>query len=242
MISVPVSCSTAHRSSSTTASPGTAPFKLCLELPVPWKFILDHHEWVLLKTHVCNAGFEATFKNLGCLCAAYHWTAHCHCSDKTSLQCLAGRAYMRLLGTEVVKGCEFNERFYWYRELVNSDLCEVLLYVGSFVVRGKHFIVLKSRLEEEVLNPGLELWGGFLAKTGIGQFVVLTCNSCSLRSADREVQRCAYQTRRYIKSMLQHCARVFDESPSRREPGRIIKLRRYFMHSKCLPVFNYFHL
>lgn len=220
---------------------GTAPFKLCLELPVPWIDILDHHERLLLKDSVCQSGYDATFRNLGCLCPNYSWMTHCHCSKPDSLECRAGMQYVCLLGKEIVDGCKFNEMYWWYRELVNYDQSETVLYVGSYVVRGVHYAIFKSKGGETALAPALEKLGGSFLKGNIGSYVVRQCRTCYLQADDRQVQACAYSMRGYLKSM-NRMMNPGSNLPSGREPGRNIKLKRFIQHGKCVPVFNYFHL
>lgn len=220
---------------------GTACFKLCLELPVPWHLIFTHHERLLLRDGICRCGLDATFRNLGCLCPSYEWITHCHCSKPNSLECLAAAQYVRLLGKEIMAGCRFNELYHWFREIVNYDQNDTVLYAGSYVVRGVHYAFFKSRATEESLRPVVEKLGGEVVKTSISQFIVKQCRVCCLQGDERQIQACAYSLRGYLK-IVNRMLNPGPNLPSGREPGRIIKLKRFILHGKCVPVFNYFHL
>lgn len=149
--------------------------------------------------------------------------------------------YLSLIGREIVDGCKFNELYWWYRELVNYDQSETTLYVGSYVVRGVHYAIFKTKASEEVLTPAFEQIGGEYLGGNIGHYVLRKCRTCFLQADERQVQACAYSMRAYLKSVNRILNRG-SNIPSPREPGRNIKLKRFIQHGKCVPVFNYFHL
>lgn len=222
---------------------GTANFKLCLELPIPWDAFLEHHEKVVLKDFLCKAGCDATFKNLGCLCPTYAWSSHCHCDDENTLQCIAARKYVQNLMNEVINGCRFNERYEWYREIVNTGYGESILYVGSYIVRGKHYVIYKAKVDEDSVRAAVERYGGQVLKCSLGTFICHTCGSCELDSPDGKVQSCAYRSRAYLRSLTRFCHPDGSlDIPSVKEAVRIVKLTRFFNHKRCTPAFNYFHL
>lgn len=240
---VSVSCPASHRPTLALASTGTANFKLCLELPIPWDLILNHQEKILLDGFLCPAGCDATFKNLGCLCPVYSWSSHCHCEDSLSLQCVAARKYTQCLMREVIKGCFFNERYEWYREIVNTNMSEKLLYVGSYLVRGRHYIIFKTKFEEATVKAAAAQLGGVVIKCSIGLYICWTCGSCDLDAPDGKVQKCAYRSRAFLKAFYRRCGDGnIADTPSVSEAVRIIKLNRFFVFKKCTAAFNYFHL
>lgn len=149
--------------------------------------------------------------------------------------------YVTLLAREIVQGCRFNELYWWFRELVNYDQADAVLYVGSYVVRGAHYAIFKTKAFDETLALALEKVGGEPLKCSIGQYVVRKCRSCYLQADERQIQACAYNMRAYVKT-LNRMLNPGVNIPSGREAGRNIKLKRFIQYGKCVPIFNYFHL
>lgn len=187
-------------------------FAMCLELPVPWKQILSHHEFIFLKHHLCdnveleicsvfNKNLQPDFSSLTSC-----WSLHCHCDDPTSLQCLSGRKVIVSLFEEILKGSAYNQMFWFYRAYVNRGMPEGLMYMGSVFFRKIHLIYIRVILDSDMKKIRKKNFGQAVYVDGnYGNFLILFCHSCTHLS-EIQAKVCAKRTRRMIKLALQYCS------------------------------------
>ena len=185
-------------------------FAMCLELPIPWDQILYHHEKVFLQRALCgsvelevcsvfNKMLQPDFSSL-----TSRWSVHCHCPDKQSLQCFAGKKVVLSFIEQILKGTMYNQMFWNYRAYVNRGMHETLIYVGSYYIRGVHYVVIRALLDSDMARIRMYNFGEAVFVNGLyGNFLILICRSCNLTELQARV--CARRTRRVLKRALCCC-------------------------------------
>lgn len=194
------SVSTLHPVGSVRNSRGAVCFVPCLEIVVPWRYILAHEEWIFLQHSLCGGmELEQIAFSPETLCGRELWNFHCHCLKKGSLECRAGQVVMRSLMREIIKGCEFNRIFWWFREAVNLASVSRVMYVGSVLFRGAHLVYMKVMYDCDLKLLRAYHWGEVIYCDGdYANYIVLVCRRCHELS-EPTARRCARRLRRWLK-------------------------------------------
>lgn len=185
---------------------------LCLamnyEIPVPWKHILEHWEYALLKDYLCiGTRFRVTCDSFASLVRRGQplmWTVCCHDRHEDSLEARARRAFMMQLVKELLSGADYNILFPFYRSFVNKNLSFRFLYEGSLMFRGLHLIFLRFNYWGDVSRVRALKYSKAVFCVGFsGVYMVVICSHCADLS-NRSAMACAERTR----SKLLHAAIV----------------------------------
>lgn len=189
------------------APPSCLSLAMNYEIPIPWKHILEHWEYSLLKDYLCSSTrFRVTsfsFEHMIHHHEPFMWMVCCHESgEDDSLQTRARRAVILNLVKELVHGCDYNVLFPFYRPYVNKRLSFRFLYEGSVVFRNIHLIFLRFNYWGDVARVrrlGFENAVFCVGFTGV--YLVILCHQCSDLKR-RSAKACAERTR----SKLLHAA------------------------------------
>lgn len=176
---------------------------LCLamnyEIPIPWRHILEHWEFNLLKDYLCiGTRFRVTcdsFEHIVRHHLPLMWTVCCHDRHEDTLQARARRTVMMQLVKELVSGSDYNTMFPFYRSFVNKDLSFRFLYEGSLMFRGVHLIFLRFSYWGDVAKVrALNFTNAVFCAGFSGVYAVIMCNQCSDFSWS-SARACAERTR-----------------------------------------------
>lgn len=219
-------------------------FAFCFELPILWKDILTRYERLLLERYLCPAGLELVLTRHCCLSEPQQWRLHCHCEDKLSLQCLASTQVLKAIVLKLIAGCKINRNHFWYRELLNCDRPDEVVYMGSVMYKF-HFVYFAINIScmdaapralqliRQHLNPEM----GELVRGKFNYWLIMKCKSCSGRDMVA-LKCCANRMRRFTKRILEEMAREpiwlyvrFNTSGA--EERRQRALRRAMVYNRC---------
>lgn len=194
------SVSTLHPVGAVRNSRAAVCFVPCLEIVVPWRFILSHQEWIFLKHSLCGGlELEQICFSPETLCGRELWNFHCHCLKRSSLECRAGQVVMRSLMREIIRGCEYNRIFWWFREAVNLPSVSRVMYVGSVMFRGAHLVYMKIMYDCDLKLLRMFHWGEVIYCDGdYANYIVLVCRRCHELS-EPVARRCAHRLRHWLK-------------------------------------------
>lgn len=152
---------------------------------------------------------------------------------------------MKKLFNEYVSGAWFNDRYTWYREIVNDGLPNWVLYSGSIMWRGNHFVYFKivknsyNFVVETCINEDM----GMIIEGCTGWYLVLLCRSCGVGGAEVRVRGCARRCRAFLERVVRAIASRTGEvpRPCKFEPLRIKVLRRMARYRACDHSGLFFH-
>lgn len=197
---------TGHIVATVRSSPSCINFILNWELPVPWNYLFSEEDrWVLRMTNYCNCPLLVLNRQHKYVGGVEKWGLHCHCGNPYSLQCLSAAVIMQKALSLFIRGGGYNNKFLFYREMVNYHCSNALGLVGSIHFRGTHYIYLKcNQLLIYTMIRNSVYFGEFVPVVGsFGSYIIMVCKSCSCVSAET-AQKCAERSRR----ILVNCYRV----------------------------------
>ena len=221
---------------------GGVTFVSNLELPIPWRYILPHEQYIFLKNHLCG-GIDLNMANFkrSRLNGKETWLTHCHCPDEKSLQCIAASQIIGKIVNEFMAGMYFNVKHMFYRGYVNNGLPEQLLYQGSVLFRGQHLIYVKCMTDEDSHNlrylqvPGMNT---IYCNANYSNFFILVCESCK-NETETQAYSCAYHTKKWLHRGLKLCKRK-SRRESLLEKGRQRQLVKFYKFQEPITHFNGF--
>ena len=221
-----------HNVSSVRGLPCAAGFTLLQEFPVPWDMILTPEEIKILKRcmSVCLCPATLDLVRAQMVSGYERWILHCHCSSPGSLQCRAGGTLLAVWFRRVIYGCMFNQRFPWYRQIVNRNMPKEIMYMGSVFMRGRHLIYCRIWYDGHVgsIIPNMSFGWSALNYGLLNNMVIMCCTYCENMSEIR-MRCCARRTRRLMLKAVGIIVReTCDPDPicsSRTEPRRQRLLR-----------------
>lgn len=229
-------------------------FAMCYELPIPWNDILTHHEKLFLNDHCCLGGLELIVGRHCCLAEKQNWQLHCHCSDFRSLQCFSAKNVIFQFVNKFLQGGSFNRSQLWYREFVNHNLPDDVLYVGSMMWGNTHFIYLKlscsKQIESRFMEVVRESINSDMASVIRGRWnwwLVLKCHTCPVSENIISYRSCSVRTRKIIQRILR-TLRLAPNIPHLRytashwEEKRQRHLRRAMMYGCCCHIPSIVHV
>nr|APD78446.1 34K [Simian adenovirus 13] len=231
---------TMHSVAVVRSLPCCAALAVLLEWPVPWDMILTNYEMNILKNFmkVCDCCASIDLRRSEVLHGYELWTLHCHCEKPGSLQCKAGGVLLAKWFYMLVYGALINQRFLWYREIVNFKMPKEVYYVGSSYVRGRHLIWLKVKHDIHAAAALEKIsfgWGRF-TYGHINNMIILCCTYCWDLSEIR-VKCCARRTRRILLRTVKVILEEF-KAPlccSKTEVRRQRWLRKLMVYGCAIP-------
>ncbi|AGT75958.1 E4 control protein 34 kDa [Human mastadenovirus C] len=192
---------TMHNVSFVRGLPCSVGFTLIQEWVVPWDMVLTREELIILRKcmHVCLCCANIDIMTSVMIHGYESWALHCHCSSPGSLQCIAGGQVLASWFRMVVDGAMFNQRFIWYREVVNYNMPKEVMFMSSVFMRGRHLIYLRLWYDGHVgsVVPAMSFGYSALHCGILNNIVVLCCSYCADLSEIR-VRCCARRTRRLM--------------------------------------------
>ncbi|AEM06286.1 34K [Bat adenovirus 2] len=218
-------------------------FAFCYEVPILWNEILNTHDKILLGNFVCCGGLELILTRHCCVSEPQCWRLHCHCSDSRQLQCLAGREVLRQLVLKILAGGVINRYHLWIRESINAGHPEEIVYVGSIIFDGIHYLyftltfnisLIQWAIEEiaKHLNPDM----GFIVRGKFNFWMVLKCRSCSVHNVTA-LKCCALRARKFVAKLLNALKSTVylyvHWSTSKHEERRQKALRQAMLYNRC---------
>lgn len=220
-------------------------FAFSHEFPVPWDDILCRQEKLLFGGCVCYGGLELVPCRHFCLAEPLRWRLHCHCENRHSLTCLAGRVLIKHKILNFIKGARVNRTQMWFREFVNACRPDHINYVGSVMYGGIHFLYFGLHFPRfiqdhcfECIKQCVSPERGYLFKGVFNHWLILKCSTCA-PDKYAALKSCAIRTRSTIQRILVNIeldkAHVvsFRRITSKTEEKRQSALKQAMLYGRC---------
>ncbi|BBE29324.1 E4-34K [Bat mastadenovirus] len=243
------SCSSPQESSHVTtvvrAPAYCNPFAFSYEIPIPWHDMLSRQEKILFGKCACVGGLELVTSRHCCLAEPLKWKIHCHCDNRHSLTCLAGRLVIKHKVLAFIKGAKINRTTIWFREFVNACRPDHINFVGSVFCDSTHYLYFALNFYSFIRDTALQCIAqcvpperGFVIKAKYNYWLILKCCTCAPNRYNA-LKSCAIRTRSTVQRILvnmelQRPSIVsFRRITSKTEERRQNALKRALLYGRC---------
>lgn len=224
--------------------PGVVPFALNEEISLPLRRLIGPDlQWIFKMIHYCSTPLSIHNAEHRSLNGVERFRLHCHCPDAHSLQCQSTAVLVLQHVRRFFKGCGYNYKFLFYRDICNHA-SQGLRLVGSSLVNGKHYIYIRTSLFTMYYQIRRYVYLGdhVPCVSNTAYYIVLVCHECGMFPSCEAAEKCARRTQRLMRRMYKIISHFSSFTLASYEHCERLKRKRLRHHAYYkIPVQTYSH-